>query len=169
MKIMSLDVSTKSTGVAIFDNKQLIEYYNFTASSTDVIKRIQKITKAIEETIEKNKDIEKLILEEVRPDENTQGMNMNTHRALMWAQAAIAFMLHEKYPKISIEYVFPGTWRKTCGIKTGRGIKRDTLKQADIEFAEKTYRISGINDDIADAICIGHSYLQQFEEGFDWG
>lgn len=40
MKIMSLDVSTKSTGVAIFDNKQLIEYYNFTASSTDVIKRI---------------------------------------------------------------------------------------------------------------------------------
>ena len=40
------------------------------------------------------------------------------------------------------------------GIKNGRGIKRQTLKEADIEFVKNKYRIN-VNDDVADAICIG--------------
>lgn len=39
--IMSLDVSTKSTGLAIFnDNNKLVHYKLITASSSDLIKRI---------------------------------------------------------------------------------------------------------------------------------
>ena len=40
MKIISLDVSTKSTGLAVFDGEKLIDYKLITASSTDLIKRI---------------------------------------------------------------------------------------------------------------------------------
>lgn len=164
--IMSLDVSTRSTGLAIFDNNKLIAYKLITATSTDLIKRIQKITKEIQETIEEYNGIDKLILEEVRP-ENSVGLNTNTHRALMWAQAAIAFMIHDNYPKITMEYVYPGTWRKDCGIRTGRGIKRETLKKADIQFVKDNYNID-VNDDIADAICIGHAYQLNNQLGHNW-
>ena len=163
--IMSLDVSTKSTGLAIFDNNKLIAYKLITATSTDLIKRIQKITKEIQETIEEYNGIDKLILEEVRP-ENSVGLNTNTHRALMWAQAAIAFMVHDNYPKITMDYIYPGTWRKDCGIKTGRGIKREMLKKADIQFVKDNYNLD-VNDDIADAICIGHAY-QMNNTGHNW-
>ena len=163
--IMSLDVSTKSTGLAIFDNNKLISYKLITASSPDLIKRIQKITKEIQETIEEYPKINKLILEEVRPEDSI-GLNTNTHRALMWAQAAIAFMVHDNYPKITMDYIYPGTWRKDCGIKTGRGIKREMLKKADIQFVKDNYNLD-VNDDIADAICIGYAY-QMNNTGHNW-
>ena len=43
MKVLAIDASTKSTGVALFDDKKLVKYDCFTASSTDLIKRIQNI------------------------------------------------------------------------------------------------------------------------------
>lgn len=76
-------------------------------------------------------------------------------------------MLFDKYPDIKIEYIYPSQWRKNCGIKTGRGIKRDSLKKADIDFVKQRYNLS-VNDDIADAICIAHGYLDLENEGFNW-
>ena len=68
-------------------------------------------------------------------------------------------MLHDFNKKIVLEYVYPSTWRATIGIKNGRGIKRESLKQADIDFVKERYNIS-VNDDIADAICLGISQLE---------
>lgn len=166
MKFISLDVSTKSTGLAVFENNKLQSYKLITASSSDIISRIQKITKEIQETIEENKNVEKIILEEVHIDSaDVATKNIATHRALMWAQAAINFMLHDNFPNIKIEYVYPSEWRKSCGIKTGRGIRRETLKTADIKFVKDVYNIE-VNDDIADAIGIGHHILNI--QGHDW-
>ena len=67
MKVISIDASTKSTGVAVFDNEELIFYDCITASSTDVIKRIEKISNRLNEILDYFKP-EKLILEEVRPE-----------------------------------------------------------------------------------------------------
>ena len=52
----------------------------------------------------------------------------------------------------------PNSWRSKIGIKTGKGIKREELKQKDIEFVEKTFGIT-VNDDIADACGIAWSYI----------
>ena len=165
MKIMSLDASTKSTGVAIFDDKDLILYECITAFNSDLIKRIQKIIVALKNILDAHPDVEKVILEEVRPEDTVQ--NIQTHRALMWLQAAIAFMLHEHFPKVKIEYVYPSSWRAACGIHTGRGIKRGTLKPADIKFVKDTYNIE-VNDDIADAIGIGHAFVYQLDNEINW-
>lgn len=166
MKFISLDLSTRSTGLAIFNNNKLESYKLITASSNDLIKRIQKITKEIKEIIEENTEIEKIILEEVHIDsDNVATKNIATHRALMWIQASINFMVHDNFPNIIIEYVYPGTWRKTCGIKTGRGVKRDSLKTADIQFVKDNYNID-VNDDVADAICIGYHILNS--QGHNW-
>lgn len=75
---------------------------------------------------------------------------------LIYLQAAIEFLVWEKYPKLKITYILPNSWRSKCGIQTGRGIKRETLKAADIAFVKNTYGLN-VNDDEADAIGIGHS------------
>ena len=164
MKVLAIDASTKSTGVALFEDSKLVKYACLTASSTDLIKRIQKIIEQLKVFIV-NETIDKVILEEVRPENDLQ--NIKTHRALMWLQAAIAFLLHEIQPKAEIEYVYPSEWRAKCGIKNGRGVRRDSLKPLDIKFVKDTYGLD-VNDDIADAIGIGHAYVNQLDNEINW-
>ena len=168
MKILSLDLSTKSTGYAVSEDNLLVVYGCIKASSTDVINRIQKIIKEINNVLLKHSNIKKIIVEEVRPENGQKGVgNLRTHKVLMWLQAALEFLIHDNFASISIEYLYPSEWRKVCGIQTGRGIMREKLKQADIDFVKKIYNIED-NDDIADAIGIGHSYINKFDNEINW-
>lgn len=165
--LLSLDLSTKSTGYAIWDKDKLIDYGLITASSQDLIKRIQKITNDLNDILKAksaNCSIDKVIVEEVRPENGLQ--NIQTHRALMWLQGAIATMFHDDY-NLSLEYVYPSEWRSKCGIKTGAGIKRESLKKKDIAFVKETFNID-VNDDIADAIGIGYAYNQTALKEINW-
>lgn len=168
MNILSLDLSTKSSGWACFVDGQLATHGCITSASTDLIKRIYKMTEGITEILNNN-SINKIIIEEVRPEGGYGVGNTKTHRALMWLQAATAFLIHDKYPNITIEYIYPSSWRAQLGIKNGRGIKRTSLKEADIIFIKEKYNID-VNDDEADAICIGLAYLKKDkeEESFNW-
>ncbi len=84
MTILSLDLSTKRSGYAIFKNKDLITYGYFSESSTDVINRIKKMTVEIKKVIEEHSP-EKIIVEEVRPEDDKYGVgNLHTHKVLMW-------------------------------------------------------------------------------------
>ena len=148
MKLLALDASTKATGVAIFNNQSLLGSSVISASSTDLIKRIHKMVDTIDQLISEI-GIDVVAMEEVIPDHDK---NQNTFKALMYLQAAIVIMLHDKHPKVQLELVYPGSWRSVCGIKTGRGVVRGTLKQADIKFANETYGLNITSDDQADAI-----------------
>lgn len=166
--ILAIDASTKSTGYAIFNNdKELIEYGLLTASGNDLIKRIKKIIEQLDVLLA-IKDIDKIVMEEVIPE---SGKTNATYKALMYLQAHFVTLLHDKYPKLSIEFVIPGHWRKQCGIK---GKDRKELKKADIEFVNSEYKqalkelLSYTQDDIADAIGIGHGYLSEEDEFFSW-
>lgn len=173
MKILSLDASTKSTGWAVYSNSYLSAYGCITSSSTDLFKRIHKMVdeiKSIIETENKEEKINKIILEEVRPDDIGSRSNLATHKALMFLQGAIAMMVHDNFSNIEIEYLYPSEWRKCCKIKTGRGVVRETVKQRDIRFVEETFGLK-VNDDIADAIGIGYAYFHPGgeEEILMWG
>lgn len=168
MNILALDASTKSSGVAVFNNKELIHYSCITSSSLDVIKRINIMRDEINKIIIEYK-IDKIIIEEVRPEGGFGVGNQKTHKALMWLQAAIAFLVHDNFPNITIEYIYPSSWRAKLNIKNGRGVKRATLKELDIEYVKDKYNIN-VNDDIADAICIGLSYyIDEKENELNWG
>jgi Holliday junction resolvasome RuvABC endonuclease subunit len=164
MKILSLDASTKSSGYAIFNEQKLESYGCITASSTDLIKRINKMITELEQILIKEK-VDKIILEEVRPEQGLQ--NIKTHKALMYLQAAIAFLIHERFNTIEVEYTYPNEWRAACGIHTGRGIKRETLKSADIKFVKENFGIT-VNDDEADAIGIGYAYVNKLSNEINW-
>lgn len=169
MSILAIDASTKSTGYAIFnDSKELIDYNCITASSTDLIKRIYKMGSELKEVILKYQP-ETIILEEVYPESGGHMQNIKTHKALMFLQAHLNFLVHDSYPTAKIEYIYPSQWRSKCGIKTGQGVKRTSLKEEDIAFVKTQYNIV-VNDDIADAICIGHSYfVEEKPSSAFWG
>lgn len=164
--ILSLDLSTKSSGWAVFDGTNLIDHGCLKASSTDVIKRIQKMIKELNKNILSKYPIKTIVVEEVRP--NAAAGSVRTHKVLMWLQAALEFIVHEQHSETKIEYVYPSEWRKACGIKNGRGIKRDAAKQLDIDFVKETYDIT-VGDDEADAIGIGHAFVHKLSNEVNWG
>ena len=169
MYLLALDCSTKATGVAIFKDKELLATSCITASSNDLYKRIHKMVDHILAIVE-GAGINKIVMEEVIPDHTK---NTNTFKALMYLQALIHIEMHDKFPKVEIELVYPSSWRSVCGIKNGRGIRREQEKAEDIKFANKTYNLQLTSDDIADAVCIGHAFLHPKDEKnygeINWG
>lgn len=164
MILLSLDLSSRSSGWAVFQDGLLIDSGCVASSSLDLLKRINIMKDGIKEVVEKYKPT-KVVAEEVRPENGVQ--NIKTHRALMWTQAAIALMLYDYNKKLEMDLIYPSSWRAAIGIKTGRGIKRTTLKEKDIQFVKENYNLD-VNDDEADAICIGYSQCHDIETEINW-
>ena len=165
MKVLALDLSTKSAGWAYFDGQKLIDYGCIVTTNSNVLTRISIIVEQLEIIYQRYLPQE-IIVEEVLPED--VGHNNSTFKALMYLQGVVAVMFN-KYGK-KLEFFTASEWRKKCGIRTGRGIKRDTLKAADIKFVKDNYMISA-NDDVCDAICIGHAYVNKTivtDDGFEF-
>ena len=95
--------------------------------------------------------INKVAIEDVVPDDVRN--NGTVFRALMHLQGCVCKMLNLDF-NLTPEYLVASHWRKMCGIQTGAGICRESLKVKDKEFVKNQFDIT-VNDDIADAICIG--------------
>ena len=162
MSLLALDLSTKSTGWAIYNNKQLLERYGcITAVDKDPINRITKIIRELYRIMqEEGNDLQICVMEEVKPTAEDD-RNFHTYKILMYLQAIVVLLLHEQFPRTKIEFLYPSEWRKNCGIRTGAGLKRKELKEYDIAFVAKEFNIKNINDDEADAISIGYGYIQK--------
>ena len=161
MKILSLDLSTKSTGWCIGQNESIIAHGCITASSKDVMKRIIKMRDELSKIIKDNK-IQKIIMQQVRPD-----FNSHTGKILMWLQGIVAMAAYEINPTIEWDFIGASTWRAALKIKQGRGVKRNDLKPQDIQYVKNKYNIT-VNDDEADAICIFDAYNEKFNNEINW-
>ena len=161
MKILSLDLSTKSTGWCIGQNQSIISHGCITASSKDVMKRIIKMRDELSKIIKDNK-IQKIIMQQVRLQ-----LSSHTSKILMWLQGIITMATYEINPKIEWDFIGPSTWRAALKIKQGPGIKRNDLKSQDIQYVKNKYNIT-VNDDEADAICIFDAYNKKFNNEINW-
>lgn len=149
MITLAIDASTKSTGQSIFDNQELKDYGCITASSANLYKRIDKMIEEIDKILQKY-NVEQVVIEEVIP-EDVKGNN-TVFKALIYLQAFIAHKLNQY--SLTPKFLVSSEQRKKCGIATGRGVRRESLKPKDIAFVKTQFGIS-TNDDVADAICIG--------------
>lgn len=157
MNILSLDMSTKSTGLAFYKHNKLQKYDCITATSNDLFNRILVMQDNIQKFITQNPDIDYLVMQQVRQ----QGfINIKTYKALMYLQGCIQMMVHQKFKHIQTDFLYPSQWRKVCKIKQGRGVQRKQQKQNDIQWVKDNFNIQ-VNDDIADAIGIGYAYINQ--------
>lgn len=161
MKILTLDLSTKSSGFAIGQDGSLIQHGCVTASSRDVIKRIIKMREQLS-TLIKNNKIDKIIMEEVRPD-----YNAHTGKVLMWLQSAIVIAAYQINSKIECQFISANEWRAALKIRQGRGVKRQQLKPQDVQYVQDKYNIL-VNDDQADAICLFDAYWISFDNEINW-
>lgn len=161
MRILCLDLSTKSSGWCIGQENNLESHGFITASSKDALKRIRKMRDQLSNIIKNNK-INKIVMEEVRPEYNS-----HTNKILMWLQAAIVLAAYEIDPKIEYDFIGASEWRAALKIKQGRGIKRQQLKPQDIQYVQNKYNIL-VNDDQADAICIFDAYWQKNNNEINW-
>ena len=164
MKILSLDLSTKSTGYAYGQDQKLQGHGCITSSSLYTAKRIIKMREQIAKIIKQN-NIEKVIMQEVLPQFNTR-----TTKVLMWIQGVIITSIYEINPKIQCEFMIPAQWRAAIKLKQGKGIKREKLKQQDMDYVFNKYNLK-VNDDEADAICIFDAYNIKDKEKneINWG
>ena len=127
MRLLSLDLSTKSSGWCVGQDGNLESHGCISASSRDVIKRIIKMRDQLSKIIKNNK-IDKIIMEEVRPEYNS-----HTNKVLMWLQAVMVVATYQIDSNIEYEFVGASEWRAALKIKQGRGVKRQALKPQDIQ------------------------------------
>lgn len=156
MIILSLDISTRSTGYAVFQDRKLIAYGTITPKG-EVITRIEKLADEVNLLmLEYHPDI--VYTEETEPAKQRL---IDTYRKLTFAHGAIAIVLNHYHKEL--KYCTSSHWRKIVGIKTGAGIKREQLKPLDIAKANELFKLDTKNDDLADAVLIGWSYILEHE------
>lgn len=156
MTILSLDISTTSTGYAVFKDQKLISY-GVIAPAGKTLTRIEKIADEVNLLmLEHEPDI--IYAEE--PEPAFVKNNIDVYRKLTFTHGAIAIVLNH-YNK-EMKLCSSSHWRKHVGIKTGRGITRAQLKPIDVAKANELFNLNLKNDDIADAILIGQAYINEF-------
>lgn len=161
IKVLAIDASTKSTGISVFQDYKLVYYECVTISSNeDTLDRILKMAKKVRQVYEKYKP-NNIIMEEVLPQDVKH--NQQVYKALIYLQAAIVLQLHKSGG--NVQFYTASHWRAAVGIKTGRGIKRQHLKEASQYLIRQKYNIQ-VNDDISDAICLGLAYIKQNKGAF---
>lgn len=152
MIILALDLSTKSSGWSIFENKKLKKYGCITSTNENIYNRIDTMVSEIKKIIVEYKPTN-IMIEDVIP-EDVHG-NQTVFKALIYLQGFVMHLLNQcGIPQANIKFYTSSEWRKKCGIHTGRGVRRETLKAKDVAFVKSQFDLT-VNDDIADAICIG--------------
>ena len=155
MKTLAIDASTKSSGIAIFQQGKLIHYECLIQNDRNVYKRIDNMSNRIVEICKKYKPTN-IVMEEVLPQDVRQ--NQSVYKALIYLQGETITKLGVLGYKVDLCVV--GHWRRICRIHTGPGIKRETLKAASQRLVKMIYNIN-VNDDISDAICLGIAYIKE--------
>lgn len=165
--LLSLDLSTKSSGWSIFNmvTNELVAYgrvEKYRDEESDMRKRVMYMMDNIRLVINKYEPC-KVVMEDVVPTIN----NSATVKALAILQGVIIGMCHTL--ELEYDFVSVATWHSELGILKSKG----DLKEQSINIANGKYKIdllfkspsSKLNsDDIADAINIGSYYLGDYEK-----
>lgn len=153
--ILALDVSTTSTGYALYVGGKLTQYGFIKPTGKDWLVRVRKMADKVTE-LSRDFNIDTVVIEDT-----FFLKNIKTVKKLCLAQGILLGQL----PNAELIQVFPNTWKKHFGLGKGKAT-RDEQKQTSISVAETLFLISAeINDDEADAILMGRYVLETLEGG----
>jgi Holliday junction resolvasome RuvABC endonuclease subunit len=152
MLVAGIDASTKATGVAIMRDGELL-YYKLIAIDSkkvpDAYERIKKMFVMICEILEQY-DIDAMYMEKAI----CKGGNVDVTIKLAYLSGGMSLYCIQN--NIEFHNPTPSMWRKTVGIKNGRGVLRDEQKAQAIRAVKHWYGID-VGDDIAEATLIARS------------
>ena len=149
---VSLDISTSSTGYAVYEKDVLISSGVIQPKGRLAKDRFPKMVHTIADVLEQNHP-SKIIVE-------------GFYCANSFASVEYILKLHGIVEIWAIDHnteykvLAPSSWRKTLGFPTKKGTareKRNEFKTAGILLAENILGRPPICDDEADAVCIGYA------------
>ena len=150
-RYLALDQALQTTGWAIFEEKELIDYGSFTIPAHESIDKrlflfLNKLSKINKDY---NFEFSKVFFEDIQYQQNAE-----TFKKLAYVQAVILKYCY--YNGCSFEILSPSHWRRILKDKYDYsfGRSRKEQKEKAISFVKDNYNIE-VSSDIADAICIG--------------
>jgi Holliday junction resolvasome RuvABC endonuclease subunit len=155
-KLIAIDSSTNKSGVAIFEDgiyikNHLLDFSNDKSMET----RFCSMAKSLINTLSHYKpDI-------VYVEETVVVRNAQVQRFLTRLQGVIygwCIMNDCEFNTIR-----PTEFRKQLDFKQGKNVKRDELKQQAMDYVKLNYNLE-VNDDVADAICVGCAVINKFKK-----
>ena len=156
IKIIAIDQASINTAYSVWVDSELIKYDMLVADKK--IKshaRIRQMSVKIAEMIESEKP-DFVIFEDCQ----LQAGNAATFQVLCQLQGMIMSKLYDM--DLSFGIVRPSVWKSFLGVAKG---KRDVQKANTIKKIEEMYSLDLVdNDDIADAIGIGHYAISNLVE-----
>lgn len=153
--VLALDVSTTSTGYALYVGDKLTKYGYIKPTGKDWLVRVRKMADKVTE-LDEEYSIDTVVIEDT-----FFLKNIKTVKKLCLAQGILLGQL----PNAELIQVFPNTWKKHFGLGKGKAT-RDEQKQTSISVAETIFLTSAkLNDDEADAILMGRYVLETLKVG----
>ena len=160
MRLLALDQSSHVTGVAVFENQQLISYEKFSLNNEDLGERLYNYRQKIIELIKKY-NIDRVAFEDIQLQ--TQSRNVSTFKILAEILGVTEELMVEL--KIPYEIVSSNTWKSKLNIK---GKARAEQKKNAQQWVLDTYNIKATQDE-CDAICLGASiFLIEKKSTYSW-
>lgn len=158
VRLLCLDLATKKSGLAYFENGEYKESY---VIDFDKIKDIEERTNLMGEKIINALNYYKPDI--VYTEDSFSGNNPKTMKCLSQLHGiAMGWCLINKSEH---HLIMPSAWRKNIpGFPNGRSIKRETQKQYSIKYVTDHYGFIPISDDQSDAILIGESIIRKYSE-----
>ena len=166
-RILALDAATNVTGYAIYDDKALVGFGTYKATSTlSATQRINQIKNwlkvALKEWEPDFVGIENIMLEKFGA--KATDVQVKTFQVLANLQGVILDTICEAC--IDSELVYPSVWRSYCGINAGDQHRENKKKQSQAKV--KVWYDMDCTDDEADAICIGKYFCGKLKK-ITWG
>lgn len=157
-RLVSIDASTKSTGIAVWDHALLIDHETINAEDLGQMdNRFPYMAKALLSVLtEQQPDI-------VYIEEAVVVRNAQTQRFLVRLQGVVyGWCLQHN---CRFEAIRPTTWRKQLGFKQGQNVGRQDLKAQAAEYVQELYPdLKDLSEDEYEAICIGLSALKILQD-----
>lgn len=146
--ILSLDVSTTSTGYAIYVDGKLEQYGAIKYKSKNFIERVNYMADTIQ-AIHATYGITHIVIEDTYVSKKVN--NISTVKKLCMAQGIIIRAVHTA----KVIQVYPVSWKSYFNIVGGKN-KRKEQKATSITKANSLFNLELKDDDVADAILLGY-------------
>ena len=111
MKTLALDLSTKATGVAVFDDDKLIHYERISSTAPDIYDRMIEMCVNVEQII-RDYNIDRAAIEDVPIGEKS--VNFDVAHKLCVLQGMILHVF--KCNNINFTIMMPSRWRSLIGL-----------------------------------------------------
>lgn len=142
--LLSLDISSTSTGYAILDGHKLMYSGVLTSKHKDFIARGHELADKVQAIMQQH-DIGFVVIEELKVLKNQKTLTI---------LGIVNGMIIRELGDTPIDFIPPSVWRASYGLNG----KREEAKQKAIALVSEKLKRNDISDDEAEAILLGKHY-----------